>query len=53
MRAAGSSFLLFPWPTFWWLEYYFAFHDYLRSRSPSVRDNERLVAFDLRDQYPE
>lgn len=53
MRAQGPRYLLFTWPTFWWLEYYSAFHDYLRSHYACVLNNERLVAFDLRGQYPQ
>ena len=48
MRAEGSSFLVFVWSTFWWLDHYAGLHSYLRSHFTCALDNERIVAFDLR-----
>lgn len=49
-RRGGSTFLVFGWPAFWWLEYYEGLHDYLRSHFPCVLENDRLIAFDLRQR---
>ena len=47
MRALGTSFVIFAWPAFWWLEHYRGFHNYLRSRFQCALQNDRVVAFDL------
>ena len=51
LRQAGASFIVFAWPAFWWLDFYSKFHDYLRSHFACTLQNERLVAFDLREQF--
>jgi SAM-dependent methyltransferase len=48
LRAGGAGFVVFAWPSFWWLEYYSGFHEYLRSRFPCLPRTDRVVAFDLR-----
>jgi hypothetical protein len=48
LRQAGAQFIAFAWPGFWWLEYYAAFHRYLRSQFSCVLDNDHLIVFDLR-----
>jgi SAM-dependent methyltransferase len=48
LRRAGATHLVFAWPAFWWLDYYTAFHAHLRANYPIVRENERIIAFDLR-----
>ena len=50
LRSAGAQFIVFGWPAFWWLEYYAAFHHYLRSQFPCVLRNDRLVVFDVRQR---
>src|SRR5262249_1500935 len=50
LRQAGARYLVFTWPGFWWLEYYTAFHSYLRSQFNCVLHNDRLIVFDLRPQ---
>ena len=47
LRQSGARFLMFGWPTFWWLEHYGAFHRHLRARFGCVVENDRLVVFDL------
>lgn len=47
LRQTGASAIVFMWHTFWWLEYYAQFHNYLR-QFPCVLQNEHLIAFDLR-----
>ena len=48
LRKAGSRSIVFIWTTFWWLKYYAQFERHLRSRYRCVRENECVVAFDLR-----
>ncbi|MCC5651559.1 glycosyltransferase family 2 protein [Nostoc sp. XA013] len=48
MRQEGASFMVFAWPGFWWLDYYFGLRNYLRSKFYCVLDNSRLIVFDLR-----
>jgi Methyltransferase domain len=48
MRRFGSAFIIFIWRSFWWLDYYPGFHQYLCSKFQCVRKNDCLIAFDLR-----
>jgi hypothetical protein len=48
LRQSGANFIVFAWPAFWWLDYYAEFLQYLRSNSPCMVENDRLVVFDLR-----
>jgi hypothetical protein len=48
MRRSGSAFVIFTWHSFWWLDYYIGFYQYLCSKFQCVRKNDRLIAFDLR-----
>lgn len=48
LRGAGAAFIVFAWPSFWWLDYYSGFHEYLRSRFPCLPRTDRVVVFDLR-----
>lgn len=49
MRAAESpGYLVFAWPAFWWLDYYKAFTEFVRSSYASILANELLIVFDLR-----
>jgi LmbE family N-acetylglucosaminyl deacetylase len=48
LRSAGANFIIFTWPALWWLDHYAAFASYLGSQFHCVRQNEFLVAFDLR-----
>lgn len=47
LHQTGASAIVFMWHTFWWLEYYTQFHDYLRQKF-RVLQNEHLIVFDLR-----
>jgi SAM-dependent methyltransferase len=51
LRESGSGFLIFAWVSFWWLEHYTKFHDYLRSRFKCVKENDCIIAFDIRHTY--
>jgi hypothetical protein len=48
LRQNGAGFIVFPWQSLWWLDFYKAFNDSLRSRYRCLLQNERLVIFDLR-----
>jgi hypothetical protein len=48
LRKAGARLVLFTWTAFWWLKHYAGFQRHLRSNYRCVRDNEWVVAFDLR-----
>ncbi len=52
LRARGIGHLLFTAPAFWWLEQYPGFLDHLRTQYACVRENERMVAFDLGQPDP-
>jgi glycosyltransferase involved in cell wall biosynthesis len=47
-RQAGTAFIVFGWPAFWWLDYYGELREYLSSRFRCVVMNSRMAAFDLR-----
>jgi hypothetical protein len=49
-RQSHATFIVFWWSCFWWLDHYVGFHGYLRSRFTCVANNERLIAFDLRER---
>ena len=46
--SAGTDFLVFAWPAFWWLDHYSGFSGRLRAAARAVVENDRLVVFDLR-----
>ncbi len=48
LRQAGARFIVFAQPAFWWLKHYAALLRQLRADYPCRLENERLVAFDLR-----
>ena len=48
LRHSGANFIAFVWPAFWWLDHYSEFNKYLRSKFPCVKQNERLIMFDIR-----
>jgi glycosyltransferase involved in cell wall biosynthesis len=47
LRSSGANFMVFLWPTFWWLECYSGLSHHLRTRYRSILQNERLIVFDL------
>jgi glycosyltransferase involved in cell wall biosynthesis len=47
LRQAGAKFLAFAWPAFWWLDFYCAFHQHLRSKFQCIAEDEHLILFDL------
>jgi hypothetical protein len=48
LRHRGAIFIVFAWPSFWWLEFYSDFRHYLISNFRCAMTNDRIVAFDLR-----
>src|SRR5437879_4177145 len=48
MRQGGAQFAVFISSTFWWLDHYKQFQQHLRSHYSCVRENEQVIAFDLR-----
>jgi hypothetical protein len=48
LRLSGADFIAFAWPAFWWLDYYRAFHQHLRSTSRCVLQDDNLTLFDIR-----
>lgn len=47
LQRQGAGYMVFAWPTFWWLEHYSAFHRYLRARCQCLLENDYLVIFKL------
>lgn len=47
---AGVRWIVFAWPAFWWLAYYQEFTEYLRTNFRCVKEDERLLVFDLRER---
>lgn len=47
LRSAGASYMVLPWPAFWWLDHYRDLHQHLRSTYRRVVANDHLIAFDL------
>jgi glycosyltransferase involved in cell wall biosynthesis len=50
MRNQGALFVVFGWPCFWWLTYYRGFVAYLDENFERILENDRLIAYDLREQ---
>jgi hypothetical protein len=44
----GAQYLVIGWPTFWALEHYSGFAEYVMSRYPTLLSNERLMVLDVR-----
>lgn len=47
LRAAGARFIAFIWPTFWWLQHYTGFRDYLHQSYGVVQQDDAVVVFAL------
>lgn len=48
LRRGGASFIVFPWTTFWWLEYYDRFAEHLRKTARCMLQDDQLAVYDLR-----
>ena len=47
MKQNGAMFIAFVGPSSWWLEYYCGLREHLRRTARCVRQNERIVLYDL------
>lgn len=47
LRAAGARRLVVAWPSFWWLEQYRGWQDYLRKNYRCICEGSLLIVFDL------
>jgi hypothetical protein len=47
LRRAGAAFIVFAWPSFWWLDHYSEFSRWLRAEFSCVLENERMIIFEL------
>jgi hypothetical protein len=47
MKLEGAGMIAFIWPSFWWLETYAKFHQYLRSHFRCVVGDDHLVLYNL------
>lgn len=52
LRREGAAFIVFVWPTFWWLDHYGGLARHLRTSYSCVLESERVVGFDLRSTVP-
>jgi hypothetical protein len=48
LRLSGADFIVFIWPSFWWLDHFTEFYRYLHMRFNCLARNNRVVVFDLR-----
>jgi len=51
LRRRGARYIVFCEPSFWWLDYYKEFENYLRSHYRCVSDCQQMILFDLTQQY--
>jgi SAM-dependent methyltransferase len=47
LRQCGASHLVVAWPSFWWLDFYSEFHQYLRSHFRCTWATDHSIVFDL------
>ena len=47
LREAGSRFMVFAWPAFWWLEHYRGLSTRLRGKYRCVLETEHVIIFEL------
>jgi hypothetical protein len=50
LREAGVRTIVVIWTTFWWLKHYVQFERHLRLSYRVLRENDAVVAFDLRSK---
>lgn len=48
LYAQGTDFIVFPWTSFWWLDFYAEFRCHLETEFSCILKNDRLIVFDLR-----
>jgi succinoglycan biosynthesis protein ExoV len=47
LRNEGAQYIVFMWPSFWWLSHYHEFHSHLRQNYRTLSHNERILVFSL------
>jgi glycosyltransferase involved in cell wall biosynthesis len=47
LRKMGADYIVFGWGCFWWLDHYKDFKTYLEKNYKCVKENERLILFQL------
>jgi hypothetical protein len=47
LRKAGAKYIVFTWPTFWWIQYYTGFYKHVICTCRCVLKNDRLEVFAL------
>ena len=52
MIGEGVACIAIGWLAFWWLDHYVGLRRYLHARFRCVRNNDCLIAFDLRSEMP-
>ncbi|MDQ3820538.1 MAG: glycosyltransferase, partial [Acidobacteriota bacterium] len=50
LREKGGNFLLFPKSSFWWLEYYTEFYEYLNTKHERIWSDDCCLIFQLSSQ---
>lgn len=51
LHQSGAKFIVFGEPSFWWLEHYKEWHQYLCTNFPCILKNDRLLIFKLCKQH--
>jgi glycosyltransferase involved in cell wall biosynthesis len=49
LRRGGADFVVFAWPSLWWLDHYPALNEHLRKAARKAWRDDDLAVFDLRD----
>jgi glycosyltransferase involved in cell wall biosynthesis len=47
LRRSGAKFMVFAWPSFWWLDFYQGLRSHLRSNFHCTMENDRVIVFRL------
>ena len=47
LRSAAANYMVFAWPSFWWLDHYQELARYLDSHHKCLLKNNRVIIFDL------
>lgn len=50
-RQQGASYIVFTWPSFWWLDHYKGFHDHLKSNYNCILNDHRMVIYNLNSSH--
>ncbi|MDQ3015468.1 MAG: TIGR03032 family protein [Bacteroidota bacterium] len=50
MRSNGTQYIVFAWPSYWWLDHYVEFHQYLSEHYFKVFESDNILIFDLQKE---